>query len=61
MIEITRLARFEWLQVVTLGVYFYFIAALFGSQWVMPATEEVTFDGEETVREKLYQIERESL
>jgi hypothetical protein len=29
------------LQVVTLAVYFYFLASLFGAQWVMPATEEV--------------------
>ena len=28
-------------QVVTLAVYFYFLASLFGAQWVMPATEEV--------------------
>jgi hypothetical protein len=27
--------------VVTLAVYFYFLASLFGAQWVMPATEEV--------------------
>jgi hypothetical protein len=26
---------------VTLAVYFYFLASLFGAQWVMPATEEV--------------------
>ena len=25
----------------TLAVYFYFLASLFGAQWVMPATEEV--------------------
>jgi hypothetical protein len=32
---------YSYLQVVTLAVYFYFLASLFGAQWVMPATEEV--------------------
>jgi len=45
--KLTGILTYDWIavplvytQVVTLGVYFYFIAALFGSQWVMPATEE---------------------
>jgi len=45
--NLTQILSYDWIsvplvytQVVTLAVYFYFIAALFGSQWVMPATEE---------------------
>jgi len=45
--KLTRILTYDWIsvplvytQVVTLAVYFYFIAALFGSQWVMPASEE---------------------
>jgi len=44
---LTTILTYDWIsvplvytQVVTLAVYFYFIAALFGSQWVMPASEE---------------------
>lgn len=45
--RLTKILTYDWIavplvytQVVTLGVYFYFIAALFGSQWVVPASEE---------------------
>lgn len=46
--NLTTILTYDWIsvplvytQVVTLAVYLYFLASLFGAQWVMPATEEL--------------------